>query len=185
MDVKKIVVDGKKGIDYIFKGTLDLREFNEIKEKFRVKFGKIPEMSRPNWWYKKSDFGLFFLEYMRDKHTIQMEKLPITTDEEWREFYPVFKNFFPTIAEYGAVKNNIGFWHGLRTSVIEDSYFVKWTILHEYGYLDYTSICSMPFKEMMMMYYYGILGKIFSNASMYAKQGIMPPEDEEEGEMFR
>lgn len=185
MDVKKIIVDGKKGIDYIFKGTLDLREFNGIKEKFRLKFGKVGEISKPNWWYKKSDFALFFLEQMRYRKNIQTEPLEINLEDEWREFYPVFKNFFPTLGEYIAVKNNIGFWHGHTEKVVEDRYFVKWVILEKYGYLDYKSICTMPFKEMMMIYYYSILGKIFSNAAMYARRGILPPEDEEEGDMFR
>lgn len=185
MDVK-ITIDGKKGIDYQFRSTLDLREFNEIKNNFRRKFERVAEISKPNWWYKKSDFGLFFLEYMRHRQTVQMEKLPITSEEDWREFYPVFKNFFPTLGEYIAIKNNIGFWHGHTEKVIEDSYFVKWVILEKYGYLDYKSICTMPFKEIMMIYYYGILGKIFSNAAMYARRGILPPEDEEEeGDMFR
>lgn len=187
MDVK-IEIDFKDET-YQFKSTLDLREFNDIKERFRKKHKKVAQISRPNWWYKKSDFGLFFLNKMRYKINIQTESLEITSEDEWREFFPVFKNFFPTLGEYGAVKNNIAFWHARTEKVVEDSYFVKWVILEKYGYLDYKSICTMPFKEMMMLYYYSILGKIFSNAAIYAQRGILPPEDEEDEEeeenMFR
>jgi len=186
MDVK-IVIDGKNGYDYQFKGTLDLREFDDIKNRFRKKTGKIPEISKPNWWYKKSDFGLFFLNEMRRRYkgNIEMIALEIVSDDEWREFFPVFKRFFPTMGEYSAVKNNVAFWNSFSSKVIEDAYFVKWVILRQYGYLDYESMCNMPFKEMMMMYYYGLLGKIFLNAERYADRGLVPPEEEQEEDMYR
>lgn len=185
MDVK--IEINFKDETYQFKSTLDLREFSDIKERFRIKHNKIANISKPIWWYKKSDFGLFFLKQMRYRITVKTEPLDITSEDEWRKFYPVFKNFFPTLVEYNAIKNNIAFWHAYTSKAVEDSYFVKWVILEKYGYLDYKSICTMPFKEMMMIYYYSIIFNVFSNREKYAIRGILSPEDEEEEEenMFR
>jgi hypothetical protein len=179
MDVIEI-----KDKEHKFYCTLTLESFNEIKEKFRTSRGKVPKLSKPNWWYKQSDFGGFFLYQMKvDKSSV----IQINSEEEWRAYFPVFKNFFPTLGEYLALKNNVAFWFGHSEKVIEDTYFVKWILLQSYGPTLYKTLADVSFKELMMMYYYGILTKIFSNAEQYASRGIMPPEEEEEEEadMFR
>lgn len=175
-----------KGKEFIFAETMHLAGFNVIKNKFRVKYNKIANISKPNWWYEKSDFGIFLLERLRSmsRKSIQAEPLDIETEDEWREFYPVFKYYFPTLAEYGAIKNNIAFWHSQSTKVIEDNYFIKWVVLHEYGFLDNNSMNLMDFKEMMMLYYYGILDHIFLNAEKFARMSIPPEESEEESDMY-
>jgi len=182
MDVKITIDYGS--ISHNFYSDLSLETFDEWKEKFRKTTGQIPEISKANWWYKKSDFGLFFLKSLKVNVNTPLD---IKTDEDWRKFFPVFRNFFPTIGEYGAIKNNVLFWHGLSTKVVEDNYFVRWVLLRSCGSLNFVEISGMHFKDSMMMYYYELSVRIFLNADKYAKAGIIPGEGEEEEEvnMFR
>ena len=156
MDVKKIVIDSKKGIDYIFRSDMTLNEFDDIKMKFATKNG-IPKISKPNWWYEQTPFGLFVLKRLAKDFRVTDE----FSKEEWRMFYPVFMHYFPTIKEYGGIKNNVAFWNGKSDRVLEDSYYIKWVILHRHGILNYGELQKMPFKEAMILYYYAMINNIF------------------------
>ena len=160
MDVK---IDFKKK-EIKFKGDMSLSEFDHMKMKFASRNG-APQMSKPNWWYKQSPFGLYFLKQLvRDFRIVdEFDK------EEWRLFYPIFRHYFPTIKEYAGIKNNIAFWNGRTDSVLEDAYYIKWVLLHRHGLLNYGELQQMPFKEAMVLYYYAMLNNIFERADNYSK----------------
>ena len=93
----------------------------------------------------------------------------IETKEEWRMFYPLFKHYFPTLNEYNGIKNNVAFWNGRSDRVLEDSFYIKWVVLNKYGLLNYAELKKMPFKEVMMLYYYAMINNMFEKAENFTK----------------
>lgn len=166
MDVK-IIIDSKKGFDHQFRNDMTLSEFDHYKMKFAIKHG-VPKLSKPNWWYEETPFGMFLLHKLCLNPTIGY-KISIETKEEWREFYPLFKHYFPSLNEYNGIKNNVAFWNGKTDRVIEDSFYIKWIILNKYGLLNYGELKKMPFKEAMMLYYYAMLDNLFQRAEQFSK----------------
>lgn len=149
-----------------FNGDLTLNQFDYIKYKFALKHG-APKINEPKWWYIKTTFGLFFLEKLCIN--CKIGELEIENKDDWIKFYPLFKHYFPSIAEYANIKVNVAFWNGRSEQLIEDSYYIKWAILNKYGTLTYNELCDMPFKEAMMLYYYVMLNNIFERADMYSQ----------------
>jgi len=169
-----------KGMEIKFKDDMSLKEFDDMKLKFAIKNG-VPNLSKPNWWYEKEPFSLFVLERLCLNCKIGQE-FQIETKEEWREFYPLFKHYFPTMNEYIGIKNNVAFWNGRSDRVLEDSYYIKWVLLHRHGILNYGELTKMPFKEAMVLYYYAMLNNIFDRAEAYAQTAYNEARSQSEGE---
>lgn len=159
-----------KEVEIRFKDNMSLSDFDYIKLKFSIRNG-APKLSRPNWWYEMSDFSLFFLKKLCLNCKTGNE-LIVETKEEWREFYPLFKHYFPTLNEYNGIKNNVAFWNGRHDRVSEDAFYIKWVILHTSGLLDYGELKKIPFKEAMMLYYYAMLNNMFEKAENFSKVAI-------------
>jgi len=155
-----------KGRELRFNGDMTLNQFDYIKIKFATKNG-APNLNQPNWWYKKTPFGLFLLKQLCTN--CKIGELEIETKEDWIELYPFFKHYFPTISEYANIKVNVAFWNGRSEKLIEDSYYIKWAILNNYGNIRYNELSDMPFKEAMMLYYYVMLNNIFIRAEAYSQ----------------
>jgi len=159
-----------KGEYLTFRDDMSLKDFDNIKSKFTTNNG-MPNISKPNWWYEKSPFALFVVKKLCLNPSIDYE-IKIETKEEWREFYPLFKHYFPTMNEYIGIKNNVAFWNGRSDRVLEDSFYIKWVILHKYGLLTYDELNKMPFKETTIMYYYAMLNNMFEKAENFSKVAL-------------
>lgn len=154
--------------DSKFEDTLNLTKLNKIKLDFFKKFNKPADTKKPEWWYKKTDFGVFFLNEMLVKSRID-EKVEPKDEDEWREYYPLFKHFFPTKGEYSRLKNNVLSWYGIIDSITEDTYFIRWVNLKNYCLSSLNEIESLPFKEQMMLYYYAMLNRVYGRPDLFSK----------------
>lgn len=149
-----------------FNGDMTLNQFDYIKIKYASKNGS-PKINEPKWWYTKTPFGVFLLGQLCTN--CKIGELEIETKDDWIQFYPFFKHYFPTISEYSNIKINVAFWNGRSEQLIEDSHYIKWAILNKYGNLTLSELNDLPFKEAMMLYYYVMLNNIFERADQYSQ----------------
>jgi len=142
-------------------------EFFEIEHEY----DKPTRILDESWWYEPSEFGIYFLK----KVCLDKEDFPEEINkEDWKLFYPIFKQFFPTIEEYAIIKKNIEFLLGLSDGLREDKGLYRYLMMKEFGNLSYSELNSIPLKEALTLYYYIILTRILENIMM---KRYKPPVD--------
>jgi hypothetical protein len=164
-----------KGKEYKFRTDMYIWQYH----KWRKEFGIDPETTLPDWWMKKSEFGLYILHKLL---TNGVKVLDID-EEDWELFFPVFHHYFVTPTEFDAIKNNVMFWNGKSEKVYENSSFIDWVLTEQYQILSDEDRKNMGFKNQMILYYYAVLNRVTQNAQDIADRlGYVPENQEKEPE---
>ena len=71
-----------------FRDKLTFKEYMDIQDNYP----EATEIEDETWWFKKTPFGEYFLI------NISLIPLEVITEKEWKNFYPIFRKFFPTTA---------------------------------------------------------------------------------------
>lgn len=146
MKNKEIVeIDGKT---CGFRIDFNFQQVEEIKESYR----KYVSFSKPNWWYRKSDFALYFLKKIG-------VNLPLNFDvpkKEWYKVIPVLRHYFVTISEFKAIINNCIFLAGGDVLLVEDKWFTTYMLMRNFGSVKENNINNMSYKSARVLFIYSI-----------------------------
>ena len=140
--------------EYKFKNNLNFKQVRAIVDKY----GKPLHLPVAHWWYKKTDFGMFFLQKLCST------KLPDIPEEEWYLFVPVLKNYFITFQEFKDIVHNALYLQGAEKMPREDTNFMSFVLIKEFSRLTYKEILALPYKKAIVLYVYSIARKMIGSS---------------------
>lgn len=165
-----------KGVHYSFSTSYSFREIQRIIYEYPYP-SEIPD--KVNWWYRKTDFGEYFLD-MVNLSIVSIQKVGIRGCD-WKLFRPVFREYFPTITENRRLSLNLQFLLGGLASPVHDYYFAKYVTLLNFGKLNNEEIDNMNHKDALMLYKY-VIGQLVTRNVMVnlAKDNIIKKEEQKD-----
>lgn len=143
-----------KGKKLYFPNEGKFVEIQRIIDDYQGRFPKL-EKNVKEWWYEKTDFGVYFLEQMlsRDERNDSTE-LPEIEEDDWALFMPVLRSFFPNRTELNTIVHNVKFLSGDVSSPIENLYWMEYLFAEKYGQLELKDLRDMNYKKVRIFYNY-------------------------------
>ena len=108
------------------------------------------------WWYKKTSFGFYLLGELCMNPTLNRPDLPDIPEKDWYHFIPVLKEYFVTYKEFQNIVNNVYYLKGFKQVPIEDTNFITYVLIKQFGKMSYDEILELPYKQAMILYLYSI-----------------------------
>jgi len=161
-----------KGKTHRFSDNHSFKKIQKIIESYPK---KLPDKAK--WWYRKSDFGVYFLIKIKNSAL----PLPEIDGKDWKFFRPIFKCYFPTLTEKRRALRNSQFLIGNLETPAEDYYFIKYILMEKFGGLTNKELENMKYKDAIMLYKYVVDSMItIRMTANYIQGNIIKKQEEQE-----